>query len=697
MVRTTPTQPLSSQYHNWLEGMPCTRLVGRDSSMSLLISAAQRNANPSANNKPFLLVAGGPAGSGKSRMGYEALSLWATEDARKLVAGDDSVRTHYIPLFVDLSNGLSFLSSVDSEPSECLGARLAAKALGLSLWRVKELNGGTLKGLDVENVLEAMVQRLADQEGAGFNDVVLFGLHLDEYQALMDDVAEQAELKISPVGFMMQMLGAVSDYMKDTSLHKKLGVKIVFLPVATGTPYRGVDILWTKWLQRQDLRLQALDEEQARRLFADALVASLPGAEAQLSLILKHLASSLPARFALLDVGYRPRLLALLAERVRARIKEDASRRGVILALGSVNWQSALDAMEQEIVAPQSAEFGHSLAVLSLLQVPVRVVFRAGKKAETEAELAVQAAERRGEVELVDVLEPRLFAGLEKRSSRKDFRLVRLPYVQTVLWGGVGLLPPEVRDVPVIDWSHREQEQYVAYLLAARLVYWAEAGQGAFVGDLIPGSRGAVAALNLKCWPSRTCDVYTEVNKFLIDSGHRPEKSIKVDAWLKTDGSKTARPYFLTKGVYLGCYGNYLIGCRLSVPLGAACVNYAAEDAAEDPSVPRLHNFVQAKQTRAGRRMSLGFIESWANAVRKATKKWTTGGDKVVMVVVSALDLRDDDKEHFQSGAFFDKHPDLLIVTKDELHVLLPPSLLARATWQTSQRRKRRRRNRGRS
>jgi len=63
-----------------------------------------------------------------------------------------------VPLYVDLDNGLQFVKAYDKDltASERIAVRIAAAALGLSLLKVKELNGATLCGLVVKKVLTAI-------------------------------------------------------------------------------------------------------------------------------------------------------------------------------------------------------------------------------------------------------------------------------------------------------------------------------------------------------------------------------------------------------------------------------------------------------------------------------------------------------------------------------------------------------------
>lgn len=654
------------QYASWKQRSVPPTLVGskKKEAKKCVRDVTSRNTSTfSSTKKPRLLVASGPAGCGKTRMGYEALSIVAEQIAGRARAAGSEAATFFVPLLVDLGNGCGFSSSIDggSSASECFGARLLARLLTLSIEQVHQQNGGSLTGLTVGRVLEAITSRAARHAADGAHAELVICLHIDEYQTFKD------KAKLASHDFVKEMLSTVANYVKDVELHERLGAKVSFVPVVTGTPYRGLDILWTEWLQPVELPVPTLDHREALDMVVDIFSREPAFANMRVD-VRNELESSTEAEQVLMSSGFRPRLVEELAEDVRDQAAADLELLGIRGAMRAINWQSAADGLRTSIPKPSEPTGATRVAQAALLQIPVRFVHETGSVLSA-VERDVQYAESRGEIELVDVTDE---ATVPARQSPASFRLVRMPFMQLLMWGGKGILPPAVYEVGRFRWADMQQELYVAHLLAARLAHWTDEIQSlpdvmsVSLEDLFPGALGSAAMRAVKCVPGGRCEVYREPNHgmFLANRKARPEKVLDVIARrYKTEKYAQHR---LTDGVFLTAERNFLVDVRLLVPLAGT------EDA-------NVYLFGQAKQTQVDRALSVGFFDQFMKDGRAATQKWATGGDRVIFFVVTNRPLTKGVKKCIQSGRFFSLYPDLLLISKNEIVSLLLPDLLRRA------------------
>eukprot|EP00170_Pyropia_yezoensis_P003644 contig_15281_g3655 len=462
------------------------------------------------------------------------------------------------------------------------------------------------------------------------------------------------------------MLSEVTNFVNNAELHKQLGVSLAIVPVVTGTPYRGLDILWTKWLTPVALPVPSMDSNGALHLVADVMQRTEAFASWR-DEVLAALASSKEAEYVMMSTGYRPRPLEMLATSAAAQAVEDLPVMGVTGSLRAINWQSAADTLSGSVPDASDPTQARMVARAALLRVPVRFGVSMDQWMMSPYERALCAAEARGEVELAEVTDVQ---AVPARASPDAFRLVRLPLLQLLKWGGKGFLPALAYEVGRIPWADVEHELYVAHLLALRLAYWADEIESSAqpmsvnVGDLFPGLRGAAATLTTSCVPDGRCDVYKEQKKFLVGQLSRPEKQEVVQAEHYLTGR--VGPHQLTDGVFMTYLCNFLIDVRTSLPLVGK-------------GVPKVHFFVQAKQTRVNKTLSLHYIKTFVNAGRKATKKWATAGDRVIFVLVCTKAPTKGVRESMASGKLFEMFSDLLVITKDEIDQLLPPDLFVRA------------------
>lgn len=295
-LRAAPLPSIETQYLNWLQLSTLTTLVGETSRTIHKIDAvaAQNLLSPFSTVKPQLLVSYGPAGCGKTRTGYEV--LLRAQRLSRAQSASAAHRLHFVPFYLDLGNGSGSRDLDNGSASECIGARLAARALCVLLEDVHTLNGGKLTGLTVTRVMSAIVARVLDREEASAGDVVLIGLHIDEYQLFVDENDQPM------VDFLKAMLSEVTNFVKNAELHKQLGVSLAIVPVVTGTPYRGPDILWTKWLTPVALPVPSMDSDGALHLVADVMQRTEAFASWR-DEVLAALASSKEAEYVMMSTG----------------------------------------------------------------------------------------------------------------------------------------------------------------------------------------------------------------------------------------------------------------------------------------------------------------------------------------------------------------------------------------------------------
>lgn len=183
---------------------------------------------------------------------------------RTRAAGSEA-KTLFVPLLVGLGNGCGCWSSIDggTSASECLGDRLLARLLDLTIEQVHERNGDRLTDLSIYSVLEAMTLRAARHAAGAPGAELVIGLHIDEYQIYKEKATQATR------DFVNEMLSDVTNNVKDVKLHERQGAKVSFVSVVTGTPYRGLDILWADWLQPVLLPVAILDHRKALDMVAD--------------------------------------------------------------------------------------------------------------------------------------------------------------------------------------------------------------------------------------------------------------------------------------------------------------------------------------------------------------------------------------------------------------------------------------------
>lgn len=299
---------------------------------------------------------------------------------------------------------------------------MATRFQDLTTEQLLEQSGKSLSGLTVYRVLGAITAGVARHAADAPHAELVICLHVDEYQIYKDAA------KLTSHDFVKEMLSEVTNCVKDVKLHEQLGAKVSFIPVVTGTPYRGLDILWTDCLEPVELAVPSLDHKVALKMTVD-IFARHPAFADKLVEVREELALSSEAEQVLLASGYRPRLVEVLAGNARDQAADDLVFLDIREALRAVNWHSAADALLTFIPKPRRPTGAIRVARAALLQVPVRFSLERDS-ALSSVEKDVEYAESRGEIELADVKDSELLPALQ---SPDDYRVVRMPYLQLLM------------------------------------------------------------------------------------------------------------------------------------------------------------------------------------------------------------------------------------------------------------------------
>ncbi|KAK1865624.1 hypothetical protein I4F81_008153 [Pyropia yezoensis] len=159
-LETVRLPDVSVQYSEHQLSDPQLQLRGSGDIVQELQRCAVENLAPAAG-RPKVLVVSGPAGSGKTRVRFEALCRPSglSGDLKGKLEQSAGCAVVTIPLFIDFNNGFSYLDGVDGgNIDQNLGVHLAARALRVSAARVKRDNGRSLDGLETAEVLTAIAK-----------------------------------------------------------------------------------------------------------------------------------------------------------------------------------------------------------------------------------------------------------------------------------------------------------------------------------------------------------------------------------------------------------------------------------------------------------------------------------------------------------------------------------------------------------
>ncbi|OSX69156.1 hypothetical protein BU14_1791s0001 [Porphyra umbilicalis] len=687
-LQTTDPVPFSMMYNEQLRASVDRPFLEGASILDTVQAMALHNVSATDDNPRCVATIQGVAGSGKTRVSFECLRLW--DDSTRLRAVSIAVGGPVYPvrLSVDFMNGERWTAHDSLDMSENLGARLAAKALGVSLATVRTMNGASFNGLSVEAVLDALLQRAEFQIGRsssaaaaagdaatpehhGVKPTFLIVVHTDEHQgysaAWAADRSAQlsgshampspAIVQMSRVVFK-EMLSSLNGFARSFAVQRRW--RIILLPVVSGTPVLGVPMLATEKLQQRLLSPALLHRTSAEVLLASVLtyqaghtVNPLNGHHDDVLRELRQGAS----RVAIGDTGFRPRLVVNLGDYVREKVLVMATRRrelgeensAAASFLSKVDWKAARDAC-LESLRDRPGLVGTEKDILvkaALLRRPVRLDFPLGVLPGTDEEIALNHAEAFGLVDL-------------EVAGHCDLRIVRMPLMQVMAWGTGDFIPPALTDVrDSWDWTYLER--ICAFIVNMRLRYMMQ--EIIPLSALLPGAlcNEATRELNVVA-PTTKPRVFVEQSKFITLVADVPEPNLGVQAAVV--GERDYHFHELDEGVFCTCPGTALVDLRFSLRSAADCSAY-------------VHFFVQVKHTTTGRTVNFTDVSEWHASIQRATTRWRSGSSRTVFVFVSNRRATNE-SELTQSSFFTHERSDLLVITRTELSVLLTPTLAHR-------------------
>ena len=632
------------------------QLRGSDDVISAIQESALDNLAP-AGGKSNVLVVSGPSGSGKTRVGFEALcrSNGLAGDLLQAIAAKAGCIVLTIPLFIDFNNGYAFDRSVDEDfMDKNLGVRLAARALSELVGRVKDANGRSLDGLYTADVLTAIAKaalRQASEAGASPPGVIFLALHLDEYQAYVQNLMKERNHSLdTAVLRFKEMMSAVNNWV--SSAEDAVGVKVVFLPVVTGTPVAGLPFVLTDKLRAVLISPGRLVLKTSAELFADALTA---GAKRPLRpSVYEALLVSAEARNALGDTDFLPRHVVYLAREALKVLPASADGAAMVAA---IDWAVAMGPVVMSTMRRELVPFADTLALLSLSKAPVHLFVPGPSRATPDLERAVIDAD---------------VAGVIKLEAAGDGRyVVRVPLVQLRRLGLSSILPARLLSHTICTWQ--EVDVMVEYCLTAVLQPGLRSIQ-LFIQDLFPGALGCDKLRPRELILEEPRSLYVEQTQFIASSGSMPPKQMVVLA--RREFQAMHDEVLLTDGVFLTCPGTAAVDIRCSLRM-----------------MPRgkiggmLHVFVQTKHSGTSSIVSEVAVDTWYKAVTRATKEWRSDQDQVLFVYFTNKPPSDDGFSALMCSEFFKRRPGLLMVTHDQLSGVLPSFLLTRIVTPAQQER----------
>jgi len=634
------------------------KLRGSDGVISVIQECALDNLAP-AGGKSNVLVVSGPSGSGKTRVGFEALcrSNGLAGDLLQAIAAKAGCTVLTIPLFIDFNNGYAFDRSVDEDSMDKnLGVRLAARALSELVGRVKDANGRSLDGLYTADVLTAIAKaalRQASEAGASPPGVILLALHLDEYQTYVQNLMKERNHSLdTAVLRFKEMMSAVNNWV--SSAEGAVGVKVVFLPVVTGTPVAGLPFVLTDKLRAVLISPGRLVLKTSAELFADVLTAGAERSPLRPS-VLEALLVSAEARNALGDTDFLPRHVVYLAREALKVLPASADGAAMVAA---IDWAVAMGPVVMSTMRRELVPFADTLALLALSQAPVHLFVPGPSRATPDLERAVIDAD---------------VAGVIKLEAAGDGRyVVRVPLVQLRRWGLSSILPARLLFHTICTWQ--EVEVMVGYCLTAMLQPGLRSKR-LFIQDLFPGALGCDELRPRELILEEPRSLYVEQTQFIASSSSVPPKQMVVLA--RKEFEAMHDEVLLTDGVFLTCPGTAAVDIRCSLRMMPRSGNIGGV----------LHVFVQTKHSGTSSRVSEVAVDTWYKAVTRATKEWRSDQDQVLFVYFTNKPPTDDGFSALSCSEFFKSRPGLLVVTHDQLSGVLPSFLLTRLVTPAQQER----------
>lgn len=370
-LETARLPDVSVQYSSHQLSDRQLELRGSGDIVQELQRCALENLAPAAG-RPKVLVVSGPAGSGKTRVGFEALcrSSGSSGDLLSKLEQSSGCTVLTIPLFIDFNNGFSYLDGVDGgNMDQNLGVRLAARALRVSAASVKRDNGRSLDGLETAEVLTAIAKgalRRASEAAASPPGVILLALHLDEYQFYLQRLITQRRYSEERARLCFKdMLSAANNWVSSASV--AVGAELVFFPVVTGTPVAGLKLLLTDKLSQVAVTPDRLLLVESAERIADVLTAH-PERSPLRPGVLEALLGSDQARNALGDTDFLPRHVVNLGKEALKVLPPAAD--GAAMVSG-IDWALAMGPVVMSTVPEDEVRNASTLALLALSQAPV--------------------------------------------------------------------------------------------------------------------------------------------------------------------------------------------------------------------------------------------------------------------------------------------------------------------------------------
>lgn len=671
LLESTEVPPVMDQYNTKFRQGASFILRSRDVEVEQVRSSAIRRLNPT-DEKSDILVISGPTGAGKTRLGFEALRLLSDRDMRfvgrlEKVLGLPCVT---VALYIDFNNGCGYQPGVDSDIIVFnMGLRLAASSLGITPVAVFEKNGNCLDGLSPDAVLDAIVAgalrragaslataspvstcgtTVANADGGLSPAVVVLVVHFDEYQFYLKKLkAFQGYSANTARQCFKVMVSAINNWAAENG--------VVFLPIVSGTPLDGLDLLVTEKLTEVPLYPSRLDVAAAVELVADVITEPVDLLHLRPGLI-KILQNQDEARVALADTDYRPRFLVDVGAAVRAQL--NMSGAVTLEDLSLVDWGAAVSQAVARLplvgLKRDHRDMYKTLARLALGGIPVRSVFPISAVDRTDAENYVADAAEDGIVELC--------------GEENGYVTVRLPLVQLRSWGVLGVVPPSLMSPTLLTWQ--QAEQVFAVCLSAAL--WPGLRSRAVtVRNLLPGALGGPQLANIELILDQSRQVYREAARSITQKTPILAADLIVVAEPLLGGVKVSVD--LQSGVFLSCAGNPVVDLRCTVPTRLGKGRRG-----------QLHIYGQSRQSLKDKEVSEKEIAAFYTSALAATASLRSAGDDVLFIFFTNRKLNDAAAGAL-TASYFEAHPCLCVVSADQLGGVVPPFLLTRFQTATKQ------------
>lgn len=664
LVRCASAPPVISQYATTFSET-LFALRGNAAAMKQLELSTSSALVP-RDDKSDVLLAEGPAGAGKTRLGFEVLRrLEQPEGAlHDILTTSDGSRTVAVGLFLDFNNGLGLNNDIDcSSMDKNMAVRLAARYLGVSMSEVQKLNGGTLDGLSTAKVLSAIADGVVDRASSSTSMPplvgVLFVVHLDEYQVYLQALTKRKKASamtgLMPPTFgktqvmqcFKEMLSAVNNWARDPKNSKR--ARMSFLPVVSGTPVTGLEFKVTDKLTEVPFRPGRLNQDDAGALVADVICAVNSGIHRK---DVVQLLGGQEARIFMSDVDFRPRFLVVMGTSIKSLVRRTRAVSPIVL-----DWAVVTNEVLRRVPASRKTKASIALALFVLSQTRVPRDVLSGGKNLSAAYRSLASAVQSGEVE-VDLVDDNCF-------------VARVPLMQLRRWPVAHVFPPSLFGLLSSPW--KDVEFAFAYCLRARLSPGLRSSS-LTIRDIFTGVRGAslLPDFKLDLETDSERNVYVQSSQLFTNMASRLTKRYQLQA-SRAHGGGNIEPVDVRESIILTCPGTMAIDIYCAIPL-------AGKDSGH------VYVIAQTKKTDNAVTVSLAAIEKWYGIVSTLTKEWQCGGNEVVYVFFTNKRLADETKAAMDVQFFLDR-PGLCVTSYDELDQVIPS--LMRTRFVTAEQEKR--------